>query len=181
MRSALQPLPPEGKKRRGTGLALIVTLVFGLLVLVAVGAGLWSATADQETSPAPTELAGYRLVWSVVGPQAIAEVNSLHGTDIDIVDAWIGHYQEGGAVWVAQATSEAKAREMLDEMVLRIKDGGSPFRGLTRREFQGMPLYSVRDARQAHFFYQSGVQVVWLATPPGAEEAFLAKALDEVS
>jgi hypothetical protein len=159
----------------------MVTLVFALILAVSVATGLWSATADQEAGPAPTELAGYRLLDSVTGSEAVAQVNELHGTDIDIADAWIGQYQQGGTVWAARASSEAKARELMDDMVLNIEDGGSPFWGLTRQEFQGMPLYSVRDSRQVHFFYQIDAQVVWLAAPPGDEDAFLAKAVREVS
>ncbi len=170
----------EGRAR-GRGWVLVVSLVFGLVLAVSVASGLWSATADQKTSPAPTELAGYRLIGSVTGQEAIAQVNGLHGTDIDIVDAWIGQYQQDGTVWVARAGSEVKAEELLDDMVRRIDDGGSPFWGLTRQEFQGMPLYSVRDASQVHFFYQIDTKVVWLATPPGDEDAFLAKAIREVS
>jgi hypothetical protein len=143
--------------------------------------GLWSVASDQEVSPAPSELAGYRLVGSVVGAEAIADVNELHGTEIDVVDAWIGHYQQGGTVWAATATDESKARELLDEMVFGIEGGGTPFSGLTRQELQGMPLFRVQDARQVHFFYQTGAQVVWLAAPTGGEEGFLAETIREVN
>ena len=181
MRSAFQHLLSQGEKGRGGSLVLIITLVFALVLALSVASGLWSATADHDTTPAPAELAGFRLIGSMAGPEAISEVNELHGTEIEIVDAWIGHYQQGGTVWVARAASELKARELLDVMVLGIEEGSSPFKGLTQQDFQGMPLYTVRDARQIHFFYQIGAQVVWLAAPPGAEDAFLAKAVNEVS
>ena len=181
MRSAFQHLLPEGEKGRGGSLALIITLVFALVLALSVASGLWSIASTQESGPAPNQLAGYHLTTVMVGPEAIAEVNGLHGKEIDVVDAWIGHYQQGGTVWVARAASELKARELLDVMVLGIEEGSSPFKGLTQQDFQGMPLYTVRDARQIHFFYQIGAQVVWLAAPPGAEDAFLAKAVREVS
>lgn len=180
MRDTLQRIVVKEEKGRGYSLVPAVSLLFGLLVIVGVGAGLWSVTADQESTPAPRELAGYRLVEAVVGPEAIDEINRLHGTGIEIVDAWIGRYQGGGGVWVSQASSGAKARELLDEMVTNIQDGGSPFRGLTRQEFQGMPLYSVRDSRLVHYFYQTGTQVVWVATPPGDEENFLSATFRKV-
>ncbi len=170
-----------GEEGQGKSLAFLITLVFAILVALSVASGLWSATAGQDTTPAPAELAGFRLIGSVAGPEAIAEVDNLHGTEIEIVDAWVGQYQQGGTVWASWASSEVKAQELLDIMVLRIQEGNSPFKGLTQRDFQGMPLYTVRDARQIHFFYQIGAQVVWLAAPPGAEEAFLAKVVHEVS
>ncbi len=165
---------------QGNAKILVVTVLFAVLVAGAVATGLWSAAANQASTPAPRELAGYQLVQAVVGPEAIDEVNRLHGTDIEIIDAWIGFYEGGGEVWVSRASDEAKARELLDDMATNIRDGDSPFRGLTRQEFQGVPVYAVTDARQVHFFYQTGAQVVWLAAPPGAEESFLSAAFREM-
>ncbi len=181
MRGISQRRSLGGEKGQGKALVLAVTLLFALLIAVGVATGLWSISGGQEApTPAPIELAGYHLTHAVAGPQAIAEVNRLHGTAIEIVDAWIGHYQEGGTVWVARASSEEKARQLLDEMIRGIQDGGSPFRGLTRQEIEGVAVYSVRDAGQLHFFYQRVTQVVWVATPPGAEEPFLSEAMRKV-
>lgn len=170
----------KGGRDQGNAKILVVTVLFAVLVAGAVAMGLWSAAGNQASAPAPTELAGYHLVQAVAGPEAIAEINDLHGTEIEVIDAWIGVYQDGGGVWVSQAADEAKARELLDDMATNIRDGDSPFRGLTRQEFQGVPVYAVTDARQTHFFYQIGVQVVWLAAPQGAEEAFLSAAFREI-
>lgn len=180
MRGTSELRPPGGPRGQGTAAVLVATLVFAVLVAVGVAAGLWSAAGNRASTPAPTQLAGYNLVQAVSGPQAVDDVSRLHGTDIEIVDAWIGHYEGGGEVWVAQASSEAKARELVDDMVTDIQDGGSPFRGLARQQFRGMPVYAVEDWRQIHYFYQRGTQVVWVATPPGAEDAFLAAAFREV-
>ena len=97
------------------------------------------------------------------------------------MDAWIGRYEDGGAIWVAASGSEENALQLLDDMVRRIEDGDSPYQGLTRDEFQGVSMYAVRDTSQHHFFYQMGTQVVWVATPPSVEGAFLADALRKVS
>jgi HAMP domain-containing protein len=180
MRFAYQRPTSEGGRDRGNAKILVVTVLFAVLVAGAVATGLWSAADNQASTPAPKELAGYHLVQAVAGPEAIDEVNRLHGTDIEIVDAWIGLYEDGGEVWVSRASDEAKARELLDDMSSNIRDGDSPFRGLTRQEFQGVPVYAVTDARQVHFFYQTGAQVVWLAVPPGAEDSFLSAAFREM-
>ena len=66
-------------------------------------------------------------------------------------------------------------------MVRGIQKGTSPFSGLTQRRFKGISVYTVSDGRQTHFFYQQGDWVVWLATPRGAEEPFLAAAVQEIS
>ncbi len=180
MRDTSHRSAPRGGREQGSAKALMVSVLFAVLVAVGVATGLWSAAGNQASTPAPAELAGYNLVSAVAGPEAIADINRLHGTGIEIIDAWIGRYQGDGGVWVSRASDEAKARELLDEMVTNIEDGGSPFSGLTPQEFQGMPVYAVRDARQVHYFYQQDTQVVWVATPPGAEESFLLDVLRKV-
>ena len=181
MRDTSHRFALRGGRDQGSAKVLMVTVLFAVLVAAGVATGLWSAAGNQASTPAPGELAGYYLVEAVAGPEAIDDIDRLHGTAIDIVDAWVGHYQGDGGVWLAQAASEAKARQLLDDMVTNIQDGDSPFYGLTPQEFQGMPVYAVRDARQVHYFYQQETQVMWVATPRGAEESFLLDVLRKVA
>ncbi len=181
MRDTFHRLVLRGGRDQGSAKVLMVSVLFAVLVAAGVATGLWSAAGNQASTPAPGELAGYYLVGAVTGPEAIDDIDRLHGTGIEIVDAWIGRYQGDGGVWVSRASDEAKAQELLDDMVSNIQDGGSPFSGLTRQEFQGMPVYAVRDARQVHYFYLQETQVVWVATPPGAEESFLLDVLRKVA
>ncbi len=183
MRGTFHRLALRGGRDQGSAKVLMVSVLFAVLVAVSVATGLWSAADNQATSstPAPGELAGYSLVGAMAGPEAIDSINRLHGTAIDIVDAWVGHYQDDGGVWVSRASDEAMARQLLDDMVTNIQEGDSPFYGLTPQEFQGVPVFVVRDGRQAHYFYQQETQVVWVATPPGAEESFLLDVLRKVA
>ena len=176
MSGTSQSRPMGVDKGPGKVLVLSIPLVFGLVIAVSVASGLWSITSSQESGPAPNQLAGYHLTTVMVGPEAIAEVNGLHGKDIEVVDAWVGHYQGQGAVWVAEASNEEKARQLLDDMVRHIQDGGSPFRGLTPQAYQGLTVYRVTDGRQVHFFYQRDVKVVWVTAPQDAEEDFFSAA-----
>ena len=182
MRDTFHRLALRGGRDQGSAKLLMVSVLFAVMVAVGVGTGLWSAAGNRAAStPPPGELAGYDLIEAVVGPEAIDDINRLHGTAIDIVDAWVGRYRDDGGVWVSRASDEANARQLLDDMVTNIQDGGSPFRGLTPQEFQGMPVYAVIDARQVHYFYQQETQVVWVTTPPGAEESFLLDVLRKVA
>ena len=165
----------------GKLLAFAVPLVFAAVIGMSVASGLWSATSQQETTPAPGQLAGYQLDQVMSGEEAIAEIGELHGEDIPVADAWVAHYQGNGTVWAARAADTGQAAQLLDRMVRGIQKGTSPFSGLTQRQFKGIPVYTVTDGRQAHFFYQQGDWVVWLATPRGAEEPFLAAAVQEIS
>jgi len=181
MRVILQRLRLGGEGGRSRTALLVVALVLALVLAAGVTLGLRSVSDSGETTPAPAELAGHQLVQALVGAEAVTEVNRLHGKGLDIMDAWIGRYEGGGMIWVAEAGSEENARQLLDDMVRGIENGDSPYQGLTRNEFQGVSMYAVRDTSQHHFFYQMSTQVVWVATPPGTEEAFLSEALRNVS
>ncbi|MDP2673861.1 MAG: hypothetical protein Q8Q00_03030 [Dehalococcoidia bacterium] len=172
-------------RRSGTSLgkllAFAVPLVFAIAIGMSVASGLWSATSQQETTPAPGQLAGYDLDQVMSGEEAIAEISELHGEDIPVAEAWVAHYQGNATVWAARATDTEQAVQLLDRMVRGIQKGTSPFSGLARRQFKGLSVYAVTDGRQTHFFYQQGDRVVWLATPRGAEDAFLSAAVREIS
>jgi hypothetical protein len=180
MRTVLPRLRAYGVGGRSKTAFFIVTLVFALMLAAGVTLGLRSISGRGETSPAPAELAGYQLIQAVTGAEALADVDGLHGKAIDVADAWIGRYEGGGTIWVAEAGSEENAIKLLDDMVRGIEGGDSPYQGLTHDEFEGVSVYAVRDASQHHFFYQTRTRVAWVATPPGAEEAFLSEALVNV-
>lgn len=170
------------EQRRQRGLVFWLQISFAAVLLAAVGGGLWAITADQESAAAvPGEVAGYRLAEAMVGQEALVEIDRLHGTDIEIVDGWVGHYEKKGGIWVARAASEEEARQLLDDMTRHIEDGNEFFADLRQQEFQGLPVYTVKGGGQLHYYYQSGSTVVWVATPPGAEMSFLAEAIKKVS
>lgn len=173
---------PASARRGGFRLSVVAApMVFALAVAVSVFLGLSSIASEHEEGPAPAALAGYQLDGVMVGPDALAEINQLHGKEIeDVFDGWVGHYEENGTVWVAAATTEDRAKQLLDDMVEGIQKGGSPFTGLKQREYEGQVFFSVSDGKQMHFFYQSGTKVVWLAAPKGSEEEFLAATFKEV-
>jgi len=166
--------------RLGRLIVVLVPVSFALVIGMSVASGLWSAASQQEVTPAPLELAGYHLDQAMSGPQAIAEVSELHGKDIEVKEAWVGHYQESGTIWAARAESEEKAVRLLDKMVQGIGEGKSPFQGLKELEIEGVSVYTVTDGRQQHFFYQLVDQVVWVAAPRGGEEPFFLAALDKI-
>lgn len=169
-------------RQMGVGklIVVLVPVFFALVIGMSVASGLWSAASQQEVTPAPRELAGYHLDQAMSGPQAIAEVSELHGKDIEVKEAWVGHYQGSGTIWAARAESEDRAVKLLDKMVKGIGEGRSPFQDLRELEIEGIPVYTVTDGRQQHFFYQRADQVVWVAAPRGGEEPFFLAALDKI-
>ncbi len=154
-------------------------IAFAILLVGTVAWGLWSATASQEPSAAPQTIAGYELLGVTTGTEALDEINGLHSTEITVNDAWIGYYEAGGAVWAASAASAEDADRLLEEMAAGIERGQSPFKGLARREVQGVPVYGVTDGQQTHYFYRVDDRVIWIAAPTGAGPEFLSAALQE--
>jgi len=60
---------------------------------------------------------------------------------------------------------------------------GGDFRGryLQEGEHEGVIVYSVLGQGQRHYYYARGRQLVWVATPPGAEGAFFSGAFEKLA
>ncbi len=172
--------PAPRQMRLGRLVVLLVPVLFAIFLSMSIASGLWSATSQQEATPAPQHLAGYHLDQAMTGPDAMAAVNELHGTDIELTDAWVAQYQGNAMIWAGRAASEEEAQELLDKMVEGIGEGGSPFQGLRQVDINGVQAYTVTDSRQQHYFYRLHDQVVWIAAPRGDEEDFVLAVLDKV-
>ena len=125
-------------------------------------------------------VAGYRLQRSITGAEATAAMDELHGLPIEVPDGWIGEYEGGGTIWVAQVESEEKAKELVDRMTAAIDDGTPFFTNLERSEFGDLVVYSAEGGGQRHYYYQLGTQVIWVTAPPGDEGTFFHEALAAV-
>lgn len=124
--------------------------------------------ASHSASGVPKNLGEMELIGDVTGEKAIAEIDKLHGTGIEITDGYIaqyGHNRSRVIVWVAGATSEAAASGLLKQMVDRIKDGtgNQPFRNLRSISIVGKEVFAVDGPGGDNFFYASDNKVVWLA------------------
>jgi len=170
------PKPPRGGSRQKWPI-LGAQILLGLLLVAAVGRGLWAAAQEGKPQPFPGEIAGLHLVRGVTGEEALAEVRQLHGKEVGLVSGWVAQYQGRATVWVGQAESEAQAAQLLQAMTQRIGVGNPVFSGLERREVEGQEVFSVVGQGQRHYYYQRGRLVIWLAAPPGKEKEFLADAL----
>ena len=159
-----------------------VAAALGLAFVAAVAWGLWTAVVGGETATsAPQEIAGYRLRGTLDGPVAVASMERLHGEEIDIVTGWIANYEGGGTIWLAEAADEEAAGRLLKAMTDRIADGNESFAHLQGEEYRGLTVYSVLGQGQRHYYYARGRQLVWVATPPGAEEAFFSDAVERLA
>ncbi len=154
------------KKRRGL-------LLFQLFIVVGFLAAVWfsfgqNVLAPQKQLGVPERLGTLELIGSVEGSEALAQVNLLHDTDIELVSAYIAEYARGnerGTVWVGKAESKEDAAELNDMMIRAIGKGSSGFSNLQRISIANHEVFQIDGPGGQHFFFISrntGKDVVWL-------------------
>ncbi len=157
---------PSKKKRRGL-------LLFQLFVVVGFLAAVWFSFGQNVLAPGkqldvPERLGTLQLIGTIGGSEAMARIGRLHGTDIELVSAYIVEYVHGterGTVWVGRAESRDAAAELIRRMIEGIEKGGSGFSNLQRLTVAGHEVFRVDGPGGEHFFYSSREQrerVVWL-------------------
>lgn len=185
-------------------------LSFGLFVVAVVIAGLWAAVqaqysgAPQVGSPYVPKISGgsaqsaqlvvadkigaMRLTNSQQGREAVAQINSLHGTDVGVEDGYIASYVGGGnqaTLWVARTASPTEAKRLIDLMTEKIGAGPSSgkaiFTDLQEFQREGKTVYTVVGQGQRHYYYQTSARVIWLAVGGSEPEGILQRVLLFVS
>lgn len=162
---------PRTKKRRGL-------ILLQLFIVTALLAAVWfsfgqNVLAPQKQEGVPRQWGDLQLVDSVEGSQAIAQINKLHGTGIELVSAYIAEYAHSSpyhnvrvTVWVGSAESGDAAAELIGKMIEGIERGGSGFSNLERLSIADHEVFRVDGPGGEHFFYLSGERgetVVWLS------------------
>ncbi len=70
-------------------------------------------------------------------------------------------------LWISDYDAKAKAAEEVEKMAQRIQTReGKEFRHFRMISIEGIPVYFVVGMGQAHYFYQTGNKVIWLAVDP---------------
>lgn len=160
------------------GVVLAEVALIALLVLAIVLALRQGSTDDAARAQLPDSIAGLGLVDYVEGEEATASMSHLHARGIALADGYLGHYEDGGMVWVGLADDEEQAGEMLRAMTDRIGQGVAPFSVPEALEMDGRTVYVVvgQDGDH-HLYYQDGRAVIWVQLPTSNPEAFMREAL----
>lgn len=162
---------PKRKKR-------LRLLWFQLLLVIGFLGLVWfsfvqDVLVPRKQSGIPESLGKLELISSVEGAEALAQVNKLHGTGINLVWAYIAKYADKGeriTVWVGKAEDSNTAAGLINKMTEGIARSGSGFSNLRQLTIK-VSAYSDHNVFQVdgpggkHFFYLShGTQdkVVWL-------------------
>ncbi len=151
--------------RRRTALVLI-----GLGALVLMGSIAYLlAGAQTEALPLPQTLAELALTNATYGPEAVTEINRLHGKEFPLTAGATGTYTDGKAnatLWVSKFASRTVAQQIVDAMRDKIAEGRSPFEPVGTRRVEARAVYELDGLGQKHFYFQSNDLVIWLAVDP---------------
>jgi hypothetical protein len=182
----------QKKTRKGKAAALQLGIVGVIVILIGISF-LVKVLAPPTPSGVPGVLADMKLGSFVGGTQALAQVNQLHGTSIDLADAYVAVYSHDFnpyhsdrarvTAWVGTAKTGDAASALLGRMVAGMSNNNTPF---TKPQLVRVGSYSIYQAsglNGEHFFYQSpndGKKVVWLTVEEAGNTMFLVEqALDE--
>ena len=162
---------------------LPLTLIVAGLGLLIVSAAIWRLSASPgHVSPAllPAALAGLPLRSWTDGPQAIAEIGRMHTEGFPLKSAAIGRYGTSDQVmlWVSEMANAAAARQMAEAMSRSIAEVSSPFRETGQQSRVASLIHELEGMGQKHFFYPSGLHVVWLGADPAFAEQALRNTLE---
>ena len=137
--------------------------LFGFLLLLIL-------PFESKGEMLPDAIGEFRLEKETSGEEARKEINRLHGKNVDFRTGYIGTYKhghKGAMVWISDYDAKTKAAGEVEKMAQRIQTReGKEFRHFRMISIEGIPVYFVLGMGQAHYFYQSGNKVIWLAVDP---------------
>jgi hypothetical protein len=109
------------------------------------------------------------------GEEARREIDRVHGKQISLMRGYIGAYaaENGrGQLWVSEHSSEREAAEAIKKMAHSMKQEKQQFWHFREMLIEQQPVYLAVGMGQAHYFFQKGTKVIWLAVDPSlAKEA----------
>ncbi len=119
------------------------------------------------------------------GEEAKQAINRMHGKELSFKRGYIGIYggEHGkGTLWVSEYDSEEGAVEDLKKMVQMIRTGDQKTFGHFREmSIEGLPVYLVLGMGQAHYFFQKGMKVIWLAVDPSLAKETIRDLIEKIS
>lgn len=157
--------PPRGlvKRAKPGAIAFQLILVAALLMVIWFS---WRANVSPR-SGVPHRLGNLELIPSSVvsGPQALAQLEELHQTDIELVDGYIAHYAKGSEtvqVWAGIAENETAASKLVQRMTEAINKGNSPFSIPQQIAVDGKEIFNGIGRDGNYYYYSSASKTIWL-------------------
>ena len=166
--------------QRRAAMALISLGVLVLMGSVAYLLGNVLLGSAQANSPTlPQTLADLPLTKATYGPEAVVEINRLHGKDFPLTAGALGHYgNDTATLWVSKFPSGAVAQQIVRAMRDKIAEGRSPFEPVGNRQVGGRTVYELDGLGQKHFYFQADDLVIWLAVDQALARRALSQTLE---
>jgi hypothetical protein len=163
-RATTSPAPRHARTGRASGPARLMSVVFAIAMIAAVVVGLWVSVSGPDEA-ASNRLARLRLVETVTGPEAVAEISRLHGAGTGVTGGYVAHYQgsAGRAVlYVGRTDSDQDAAVLMKQLEDRIVEESDRYSDLEPRMVGGVRVLSVLSGGEPHYFWQARSLVIWL-------------------
>lgn len=109
----------------------------------------------------------------------MSKIASMHGKGFALTAAAVAQYG-GATVWVARSRDEQGAADMTTAMEKRIAVANSPFTPNGSRQIENRLVHVLSGMGQAHFYWQAGDKVIWLAAPEAEAEQDVAELVQAV-
>jgi len=144
----------------------------GPLLLFAIGAilvlgGIGWLTLTGGEIRVPDSLAGWPLSEQVTGPEALRQIERLHGKGFPLTDGAVAHYGGNRAtLWISSTWLPVMAARQVEAMADRIAEGQSPFTPTGQEVIEGKTVYTLSGMGQTHYYFQHKRLVIWLAASP---------------
>lgn len=140
------------------------------------------ATSAFGGDALPQSIGSLSLEQLQSGEEARQEIDRLHGKQITFRRGYIGTYGNGKAkLWVSEYDSEGEAAKGIGKMAQRMqtrKEGN--FWHFREISIQGVAVYFVVGMGQAHYFFQKGRKVIWLAVDPSLAREEIRDAIGKI-
>ncbi len=170
--------PARSSPLRTFSIAAIIAGV--LLLFVGILFAWWvTITGYPGEAPTPPELAGLPRTAVITGPTAVTAIHQLHNSQFPLRSGAVAQYgrQNEITLWVAGAPLTFMAQRMVDVMEEQIQKGETPFQPLATRAIGGRTIFEVDGLGQRHFYFRSGLLVIWIAVNDDLAEDALSKLL----
>lgn len=152
----------------------LVGILLGMAMVVIAGMLLYNYHTGGDIPEGglqfPETIQGLTLKEVVSGPQAMAMISRLHGTDIQIKQGYIAVYGEDPnqiTMWVSESETRKEAEELFKIMDVKIKAASaSPKAPFTDRRVltkAGKKVIAVKGMGMENYYYKSGTLVYWIA------------------
>lgn len=152
----------------------LLGIILGVVIVVIAGMLLYNYNTEGDIPEGglsfPETIQGLKLGEVVTGPQAMAMISQLHGTDIKIKEGYIAVYGEEKSqitIWVSESNTRKEAEELFKIMDVKIKAAAdSPKAPFTDRRVmtkEGKKVIAVKGMGMENYYYKSGTLVYWIA------------------